>query len=59
MKYDIVMALADLCMAESKMPSVIITSNLAIEEIRKLRAENESLKAELSAIQGQGNQKND
>lgn len=43
-KYDIVVALTDLIMAVSKMPSVMITSDLAIDEIRKLRAENEALK---------------
>ncbi len=43
-KYDIVVALTDLIMAVSKTPSVMITSDLAIDEIRKLRAENEALK---------------
>ena len=45
MRYDIIDALVDLVTAESRMPSVIITSHAAIKEINKLRAENESLMA--------------
>lgn len=43
-KYDITEALMDLVVAQGKMPSVIIISHSAIEEIQKIRAENENLK---------------